>query len=346
MQAAADEGNLSASAAQHTRPLPKCGNIASPSQETPSHSSGLVMDASPLLQQLQLFQDQLRLFASPTSAASGLRTPQQPTLADQQAETVKHKAAMSDAATFKGDEQEMSTAVSHAQPAAGQSAIASHDSFRQAMMERLRRDSQIGTIQSPLDPPLAHPSFSSPAQRYQHALSPQVGVPMHSTASPWMGSENNVSGGHPIRHMRGDSAAGTSASSDSPASRALQSIRSVLRSLPETPTSAEGASRVHRASERSGLGRLSSSWAFSTADTETDKQEADADREPYQDGAAVHEDEDPCQSRRLSVVEKEVVRILGPRYGSADVSSGAGRSEMSKAKTGSDGNLARTTSGR
>ena len=264
---------------------------------------------------------------------------------------MKPRAATRSPAALKLDQQETSTAAFHGQHASGESAIACHDSFRQAMMERLRRDSQglthaLGTLQSPLDPPSAHPSFSSPAQLHQHELSPHGGMPLHGTASPWMGSERHMSGGHPNRHMRGDSAADTSASSGSPASRALQSIRSVLCSLPETPMSAEGASGPHRAPSPSGLGQLSGSWAFSPADTDIDEQGTDADRELCQDGAIVDEGEDPRLSQRLSGVEREVVRILGPRYGSADTSSGKGRSEASKAKRGSDGNLPRSASGR
>ena len=361
--AATDREICSAPPTQDVMPVPK--SSSSPPQEAHSYTGGLVMDPSPLLQQLQLFQDQLRLFASPHTAAPGLQTPQQPTLAEQQAGTVKHRAPMKGPATSEVDDHSISMSADHAQPTAGQTAISSHEGFRQAMMERLRMDSQhlthaLSSMQGPLDPPSAHPTVSSPAQSCQYALSPPLSRPVHSTASPWTGSGGELSahvegcGGNSLRHVLGEAGADTSASAGSPASRALQSIRSMLSSMPEPlgvpdPASdmpAEGASSAHGAAESAAPRPASSSLETGSTDIALEETGLDAIVKVPQDSMAISREKDPHLSRRLSGVEREVVRILGPRYGSADVSPGTGSKDRDTAKRGSDDSHGRSTSAR
>ena len=320
------------------------------------------MDPSPLLEQLQLFQDQLRLFVSPRPAAAGLQTPQQPSLADQHADTVKFRAAMSGPVTSEANQQEASRSALHTQqPTAGDSAIASHDSFRQAMMERLRMDSQhlthaLGTMQGHLESPSARPSVGSPAQSYQHALNRLPGMQVHSTPSPWTGSGEQLStgvqafGGTPNRHVLGEPVVDMSAGS--PASRALQSIRSALRSLPEPSGSvrpesaladaAEGSGTMPRAAVSSGVRQMSSCQGTGAADSDDEN----TDMRHSQDGAATLQVPSPHLCGTLSGVEREVVRILGPKFGSADMSPDTSHTETTRAKSGSDGGRARPTSGR
>ena len=345
--------------------MPKTSTLSL--QEAHSYTGGLVMDPSPLLQQLQLFQNQLRLFASPHTAAPGLQTPQQPTLAEQQAGTVKSRAALNGPATSQVDQHEVPMAALHTQPTAGQTAISSHEAFRQAMMERLRMDSQhlthaLSTMQCQVDPPSAHLSVSSPAQSYQRALSPLLRRPVQSTASPWRGSGEALSahvearGGHPLRHVLGEAVADTSASAGSPASRALQSIRSMLSALPEPlgsvcPDSApdipaEGASSAHQAAESAGLRPVSSSLETDSIDIALEGTRLDAVTKLPRDSTAIPRKEDPHLSRRLSGVEREVVRILGPRYGSADMSPGTGLPDRSMANRSSDDSHGGPTSAR
>lgn len=267
---------------------------------------------------------------------------------------------MSGPATF--DQQEVSSSDFQAQqPAARDLAIVSHDAFRQAMMERLRVESQHlthanGTVQGRQGPPAAHPSVSSPAQGYQHALSQPPGMQVYSTVSPWTGSGKVLStdleacGGAPNKHVLGEPVAAVSAGS--PASRALQSIRSMLHSLPESPGSvhaesaladaAKGASTRHTAAVSSGVRQMSTSQVKRAADQGIE----DAAIRPSQDGAAVFQETSPRLCGTLSGVEREVVRILGPRFGSADMSPHISRIEMTRAKSGSDGGLARASGGR
>ena len=330
-----------------------------PSQEM--RNGGLVMDPAPLLQQLQLFQDQLRLFASPVPAAADLQTPEQAKLAEQQAATVKSRPAVEAPATSAVHQRELSFSALRLQPTAGQPAISSHDSFRQAMMERLSMERHLAqtlsTTQTHIESPVSYSSVIGRAPSSQRVLSPSLQMPVHRKGPGTVSSaDGEAVDGTPVSTVLGKATADTSASASSPASRALTSIRSMLRSLPEAfvpvrpesvpDASAEKGSSVPRAAELSSLRRASSSRATGLMDTAMEERGSNASSRISQDGAATARGRSSPLSGNPSGVERELVRLLGPRFASADISPDASLTEPNRAKGSCDGGLVRSTSGR
>ncbi len=334
------------------------------------------MDPSSLLQQLQLFQDQLRHFASPQSAAAGQQTPQQPMLIDQEAETVNSRAAVKGQAASEVSQHDIFLSERKTDPAdaAGQTAISSHHSFRQAMMERLCTQSQslsnaLSTVQSPLDFSSAQGSGDRSAHAFQQVAGQHQPMPFYSTVSSTVRSAVMANanaggegpGGAPVTHVLSESQADMSASVGSPASRALESIRTMLHSLPAPsfsigPDSAPNASaeevspmyNLARQSTPSGLRQNSSDLACDIADVDNEEGGSNADitlnHAIPRDSDSRYDGSSMRANGNLSGVEHELIRLLGPKFRRAERTSGSGLAEDSKTRSSSDSGDARSIS--
>lgn len=315
---------------------------------------GLLTDPSPLLQQLQLFQDQLKDFK--------MGSPQQPTPPGQGIGPNRPPAA-ADMSALGAESNEGNTPGQHAESGSADmpSGVSSHDAFRQAMMERLRGQSQqltqsLSSIGSPASLP------HHPQHRQRTASRDLQGIASHSTPKQLMGSHDQLGGASPslgstpARPTLQMSLADTPTQTSSPASLALDSIRSALRSVPaayvasplaSAPASAqpvhpEKGSAVHSAAEHympAGLRQSSSRHTSNAAGGSTeesihvlsglDSQAASECGQPESSGKVSQR-----SSGTLPGVERELVRLLGPRFGAWDGPSGIsqpGSSAASKA---------------
>ena len=269
----------------------------------PMHNSpGLPLDASPLLQQLRLFQDQLQqLAATPAQKPPISQEPHQ-----RICEPPTHLAQLQQFSTpqaLKGDraraEQSCHTHASTGVTEQGgrmdmttPSGAASHEVFRQAMMQRLRAQSQdLSTALSNLNTPESVHTMCATSSyeawpRQQHIWRDAVAEHLGERVG-------------------------------SPASRALDSIRSALGALPAEPTVASSsAAAPHVGSSRPSTAedlRLGSSWRPSRFDTCLSGSTVDADINEADRGS----------TGMLPGIERELNRLLGPKKATAGPSVGS-----------------------
>ena len=260
----------------------------------PMHNSpGLPLDPSPLLQQLRLFQDQLQQLA----VTPAQKPPTSPEPHQQTSEPPTQKARLQQSSTpeaLKGDRAHAAqSSYAHAVTEEGgrmdmttPSGAASHEVFRQAMMQRLRAQSQE------LSTALGNLSTPGSAQ----------GVCATPSYEAWRRP----------KHIQRDAVAEqSSVRVSSPASRALDSIRSALGALPAEPAVASSANAApHAGSSRPSTAersRLVSSQRPSISD---------ASLHVGTPNGSINEAE-KGRTGMLPGIERELNRLLGPRKATA-----------------------------
>ena len=256
-------------------------------------SPGLQLDPSPLLQQLHLFQDQLQQLAMtpaqkpPISSEPHQQTSEPPThLAQLQQfstpETLKRHRAHAEQSSYAHAVTEQGGRINMTTP----SGAASHEVFRQAMMQRLRVQShELSTALSNLSTPesvhtmCATPSYEAWPRQQQVQ---QIAVAEH------LGEHDG-----------------------SPASRALESIRSALGAPPAEPIVASSAvAAPHVSSSRPGTAgesHLGSSRRPSEHDASLPGCNLDTSIREAEQGS----------TGMLPGIERELNRLLGPKRATA-----------------------------
>ena len=259
-------------------------------------SPGLPLDPSPLLQQLRLFQDQLQQLAMtpaqkpPISSEPHQQVSEPPThLAQLQKFSTPQALKRDRMHAVQSSDAHASTAVTEQEGRMDMttpSGAASHEVFRQAMMQRLRAQSQeLSTALGNLNTP-------GSAQ----------GVCATPSYEAWRRP----------KHMQHDAVAEhVSGCVSSPASRALESIRSALGTLPAEPTVASSAAAApHAGSSRPGTAGesdLESSRRPSNHDASLPGRNLDTSIGEAKQGS----------TGMLPGIERELNRLLGPKRATA-----------------------------
>ena len=357
------------SATQKAQAKPGSRQPAPDVNSTTDSPGGLLMDPSPLLQQLQLFQDQLQQFAtsSPQQTGTGRHIPHQSSPMSKHTASATPKAAIG---MYSQGAQEVDVRLHEQTPsshhtdpldAAETLALSSHDAFRQAMMQRLQAQSQHLTQALS---GMGSPSALSPAQSSLYTSQEPDLAHAHSQTqrkSSFADAEKLELGSMAMQHGLSESLAESAASVSSPASRALESILSILHALPAGSTAihpvtamtaeipeADVKGKATGQSAPLGIGRESTPHTGSASARAAKERPASGAPERFA------QDTDPalCEGRGrrasepLPAVERELARLLGPKFGPARRATVDDETVAGRASQSSRSSLGRPGSGR
>lgn len=324
------------------------------------------MEPSPLLQQLLLFQDQLQQFAtsSPQQTRTGQYTPHQLSPMSRHTSSAIPKAATrmnsQGAQEVHLHEQTPSSHHTDSLDAAETSMLSSHDAFRQAMMQRLQAQSQhlaqaLSGMGSPSALSPAHSSlYTSQGPDLAHAHS------QTQRMSSFVDAEEVMPGSMAMQHGHSESLAESAASVSSPASCALESILSILNTLPAGSTTVHrvtamtsettDADMKRKATEHSAPSGIMESTPHTGSASVQAAEKRPASGAPERSA----QDTDPvlCEGRGrrasepLPAVERELARLLGPKFGAARRATVDDARAARRASQSSCSSLGRPGSGR
>ena len=244
---------------------------------------------------------------------------------------------------------------------AAETSLSSHDAFRQAMMQRLQAQSQhlaqaLSGMGSPSALSAAHSSlYTSQGPDLAHAHS------QTQKMSSFADAEEVVPGSMAMQHGLSESLAESAASVSSPASRALESILSILDTVPAGSTAVHPVTAMtsetteadvnRKATEHSahlGIGRESTSHTGSASAQAAKKRPASGapERSTPDTDPALCEGRGRRASEPLPAVERELARLLGPKSGAARRATVDDARAARRASQSSRSSLGRPGSGR